>query len=90
MQLPTIDPALDLCTCAGWVAQSTEECEAVEWIGLRVEPKKSAKGYHGEGLFKLYIIGKLNISRFIIQLIAVSNFQQSAHPNTFSKMADIC
>ena len=33
-------------------------------------------GYHWEGLFASYIIGKLEISRFQIQLIAISNFQR--------------
>ena len=32
------------------------------------------QGYHWEGLFASFIIGKLNISRFQIQLIAVSYF----------------
>ena len=48
------------------------------------------QGYHWEGLFESYIIGKLEISRFQIQLIAVSNFHRKCSSEHFSKMEDIC
>ena len=47
------------------------------------------QGYHWEGLFESYIIGKLEISRFQIQLIAISNFQRKCSSEHFSKMADM-
>ena len=47
------------------------------------------QGYHWEGLFESYIIGKLEISKFQIQLIAISNFQQKCSFEHFSKMADV-
>ena len=50
--------------------------------------QKFTKWYHWEGLFESYIIGKLKISRFQIQLIAVSNFQRKCSSEYFSKMAD--
>ena len=47
------------------------------------------QGYHWEGLFESYIIRKLEIFRFQIQLIAISNFQRKCSSEHFSKMADI-
>ena len=50
--------------------------------------QKFTKWYHWEGLCESYIIGKLKISRFQIQLIAVSNFQRKCSSEYFFKMAD--
>ena len=45
---------------------------------------------HSIILFESYIIGKLKIYGFQIQLIAVSKFQWKCSPEHISKTANIC
>ena len=62
---------------------------ATQLCGLFSPWYNIGQGYHWEGLFESYIIGKLKISRTQIQLIAVSNFQRKCSAEHFSKMAAI-